>query len=133
MSGCGGGSGLDLAPVEGKVLLDGQPLAGVTVSFIPDAARDNQGPQSSGITNEQGEFTLKAPDGSEGAVLGFHVVTVTAPFREDGGSSPDGAGSVQQPTSTVKVPEKYTGYATTDLKEEVTSEEKEYTIELKSQ
>ncbi len=133
VSGCGGGSELDLAPVKGKVLLDGQPLAGVSVSFIPDTAKGTTGPQSGGTTNEQGEFTLAAPDGGDGAVIGHHLILVTPPFREDQGSSADGPAKVEQATSTVKVPEKYTNFATTDLTKEVKGEGNDFTLELTSQ
>lgn len=131
--GCGGGSELNLAPVKGKVLLDGQPLAGVSVSFIPDTAKGTTGPQSGGTTNDQGEFTLSAPDGGEGAVVGFHLILVSPPFREDQGSSTEGPNKVDEATSTVEVPEKYQNFATTDLTEEVKADGNDFTIELKSE
>jgi hypothetical protein len=43
--------------------------------FMPDAVENNNGPSSSAITDESGQFTLKCDDGRDGAVPGNHVVT----------------------------------------------------------
>ena len=75
--GCGG-SGLDLAPVSGRVTLDGEPLANVTVTFLP-----KDGASASGRTNDNGEYELTTI-AEKGALLGEHTVTVTTPRPEAG-------------------------------------------------
>lgn len=56
--------------------MDGQPLAGVVVTFYPQG----EGNASSGTTNESGEYTLQYTADKEGAIIGDHEVRiVTAP------------------------------------------------------
>ena len=76
--GCGG-SEFDLAPVSGVVTLNGEPLANARVSFQPRRSGDavNSGPASYATTDERGHFQLHAIDGSIGAVVGTHDVTVS--------------------------------------------------------
>ncbi len=74
MVGCGK-TPAELVPVSGVVTIGGKPAANIMVRFMPDVMKDNSGPSSSAITNEQGEFTLVADDQRPGAVAGNHVVT----------------------------------------------------------
>lgn len=69
--GCGGGNPLGLAPVSGRVTLDGTPLADATVSFIPD-----QGRPASGTTDAEGRFQLTTLTPGDGVLSGDHKVTV---------------------------------------------------------
>jgi hypothetical protein len=75
--GCGGSK---FAPVSGKVTLDGQPLPNAEVSFQPIAAEGSieAGVGSSAKTDENGQFTLKTATGQNGAVVGKHVVRISA-------------------------------------------------------
>lgn len=71
-------SGTPTAPVSGKVTLNGQPLANVSVLFQPaGGANRDPGVGSYGITDDQGRFTLKLSGTNKpGAVVGQHVVTI---------------------------------------------------------
>jgi hypothetical protein len=60
------------ADVTGRVLLDGKPLAGATVTFTPES-----GSPSTGRTDADGRFTL-AGDGGPGVNVGRHNVRVVA-------------------------------------------------------
>jgi hypothetical protein len=61
-----------LNSVQGKVLYQGQPLAGALVSFHPEAFRDNP---PTGFTKEDGTFTVFT--GSvEGAKAGTYTITI---------------------------------------------------------
>jgi len=72
-------SGTKYAPVSGRVTLNGQPLANATVSFQPiaEGSVNAPGPGSTGRTNANGEFTLKAADGRPGAWVGKHRVQIS--------------------------------------------------------
>ena len=70
IAGCGGG--LDLIPVSGTVTLDGQPVDGAAVVFVPVAG----GPAASGSTDAGGKFRLTTVN-QPGAVPGEYNVTVT--------------------------------------------------------
>ncbi len=67
-----------MAPVSGKVTLDGQPLANVNVVFQPTADKAGivPGPGSMGTTDAQGQYTLRlmADSPRPGAVVGHHMV-----------------------------------------------------------
>jgi hypothetical protein len=69
---CSGG-GPSLYPVEGKVLLKGQPLAGATVTFWPK--NDSKATPSTGFTEEDGTFKLET-GAKSGAPEGDYDVTV---------------------------------------------------------
>ncbi|WP_425399882.1 hypothetical protein [Aeoliella sp.] len=60
-------------PVSGVVLVDGQPLAGAFIQFIPAEGRT-----AGGNTDEQGRFTLTCYELNDGATLGLHRVAVRA-------------------------------------------------------
>jgi hypothetical protein len=68
------GRGPELAPVTGKVTLDGEPLEGAQVEFKP-----MQGNPSYGTTDGQGNYVLKYTKDKAGAVVGSHVVRITTP------------------------------------------------------
>ncbi len=89
-AGCGG-SDFAVVSVSGKVTLDGEPLAGAAVNFLPFAGdhTEEAGPPSAGITDDQGVFRLTVADGREGAVVGKHRVMIFSQNIEasdDGGS-----------------------------------------------
>jgi|tagenome__1003787_1003787.scaffolds.fasta_scaffold20371603_1 hypothetical protein len=74
--GCGQ-SGPQVAPVKGRVTLDGQPLPNVAVQFQPDEGKRPSG----GGTDENGEYQLYYKRGVIGAQLGPHVVQILAPVE----------------------------------------------------
>ncbi len=79
ISGCGGGSGLpELGAVEGKVTAGGQPLANATVTFSPVT----EGRPSSGVTDENGEYSLLYTVDTLGALPGQHRVTIQESVME---------------------------------------------------
>lgn len=79
-----------LVPVSGRVLVDGEPIARLSVIFAPDNQKGTTGPASVGTTSTDGGFTLTAPGNRSGAVAGFHRVTVSCPFDPSSGSDPSG-------------------------------------------
>jgi len=109
--GCGT-SGPRLAPVTGKVTLDGQPVANAVVTFTPAGG----GIASSGITNENGEYQLVCQQG-RGAVIGQHKVSVRSqpPVQDSASqvSSDDpsyqygGQDSSKAPAFVEKIPARY--------------------------
>jgi len=71
IAGCGK-SGPQIAPVHGRIKLDGQPLAGADIRFQPD------GPErpSVGRTDGEGHYTLMFKRGQPGAIVGPHTVRI---------------------------------------------------------
>ena len=79
LPGCGGG-GVKLAPVEGDVSLDGKPVPGGRLTFIPDAGQAN--PPSFrvfGNTDRQGHYRVESDHG-RGAPVGAYRVVVLSPL-----------------------------------------------------
>ncbi|MEM7811367.1 MAG: hypothetical protein AAF532_07825 [Planctomycetota bacterium] len=78
--GCGEASKDDVVPVSGLLTLEGQPVAGIPISFVPRVANDTDKfetpPKSSAVTGEDGRFELKTAERSRrsGAVPGRHRV-----------------------------------------------------------
>lgn len=119
LAGCGSDSKAPkLAPVTGTVTLNGQLVTGGTVAFIPDNNQQTTGPQSVGTIDENGKYTVSAPGGKVGAVVGHHKVTVTCP--PDPGMTSAASGT-ERPKSGARcnVPKRYAGMKTTPLKVEV--------------
>ena len=77
LSGCG--QGLPVAPASGVVLLDGAPLANVSIMTQPIATNSpNPGPGSFGRTDAEGRFELElVKPAVRGAIIGEHRVMIT--------------------------------------------------------
>ena len=90
LAGCGGGP--RIAPVSGVVKVNGRPVKGLVVSFQPVGAADapNPGRGSSGVTDENGRYTLVYDGEEPGAVVGKHRVRIFA--QEGGAELPDTEG-----------------------------------------
>jgi hypothetical protein len=69
--GCGSG---DRVTVKGTVTLDGAPLEGANVSFMPE---DDKGLPANGVTDAEGRFSLGTLKAEDGARPGSYKVTVT--------------------------------------------------------
>jgi hypothetical protein len=75
LAGCGGAK---YAKVSGVVTLDGKGYKNAVVSFQPIGTPGNPAPGhgSTGLTDENGRFTLVSDDGQPGAVVGRHRVRI---------------------------------------------------------
>ena len=72
LSGCGG-SGPEVAPVSGRVTLDGAPLAGARIRFQPEGAG---GSPSHGTADQDGHYVLGYKRGQPGARIGWHTISI---------------------------------------------------------
>ena len=74
LAGCGGRPAgyPETAPVRGVVMLDGKPLIGASVSFVPAAGRS-----SAGMTDDDGRYELSYTGRIKGAMLGSHRVMLS--------------------------------------------------------
>ena len=77
--GCGqGNDGFSYQPVSGTVTVDGRPVAGLTVAFVPQGAAINSGRPSKAVTDETGRYEAKTLDGKQGAAIGEHLVSISS-------------------------------------------------------
>lgn len=70
ISGCAS-SGPEIAYVEGRVTMDGKPLADATVVFVPENGRP-----SGATTDEDGHYVLNFAQGRKGAIPGNSSVRI---------------------------------------------------------
>ena len=87
VAGCGRGDLPELGQVQGKVTLNGKPLAGLEVHFFPDTGR-----AATAITQNDGGYRLTYNHGVMGTKVGPNTVSFAWPMGEAG---------------TAKIPEKY--------------------------
>jgi hypothetical protein len=73
-SGCNSTSNPDTYAVTGKVTKTGQPVAGATVTFVPQSA---DGRAASGMTDASGVYKLTTFESGDGALPGSYKVSIT--------------------------------------------------------
>ncbi len=99
VAGCGGSSDQpELGAVSGVVTLDGKPLPGATVTFIPETGRS-----SFGVTEETGRYEPRYTNDAMGAKVGSHKVSVST--KTEGLSNESGGPDV--PATPERVPARY--------------------------
>tara|TARA_R110002111_G_scaffold168038_1_gene233787 strand:+ start:46561 stop:46980 length:420 start_codon:yes stop_codon:yes gene_type:complete len=100
VAGCGG-SGEEEAPplaeVSGMVTLNGKPLPKATVMFFPV----KEGRVSTGVTDDNGAYSLSYEPSVPGAVKGFHRVEIRT-----GGETLDADGQLVEEVPEI-LPENY--------------------------
>jgi hypothetical protein len=113
--GCGSGAVNlpTLIPVNGKVTYKGQPLTEGTVRFEPD---DGYGRMATGKLQSDGSFILSTYTDADGVVAGHHKVFITEPGKS---------------LAKDRAFKKYTGAASSKQTADVTSEQHEFTFDLK--
>jgi len=117
-TGCGVG-GPPLGTVTGMVTLDGKPLAGVSVQFDPGHIRP-----ASGVTDNEGRYSLSFLPGTEGAPLGKNTVRIYP-------QTTDSAGDDLPDSQIVPIPARYNEKS--ELWVEVTAGVNSFDFDLESQ
>jgi hypothetical protein len=85
--GCGGAAET-LVPVEGKLIVDGKPLDGVVVTFIPESSKKNRR-GGSGKTDSTGDFEVIDLDQNRpGLPVGKYTVAYSRMRLPDGSAAP---------------------------------------------
>ena len=73
-----------MAPVEGVVTLNGQPLVDATVTFTPTQAASDMNLTSFGRTDNEGKYSLETMmEGKRGALVGKHSVRIALNIEEE--------------------------------------------------
>src|SRR5207244_4820472 len=69
-------------PVTGKITLDGKPLPGAGIMFLPRG--NTRGTGSQAMTDKEGAYTLKSDHAGAGAAEGEYAVTISRVVNRDG-------------------------------------------------
>ena len=112
LAGCGLGTKLEYAEVEGTVTLGGKTLSGVYVTFYPDSEGTEQLPYATGKTDGTGRYSLALQSGKPGALVGKNRVVVNWPAPERRDDQP-------RPQPSPAIPVQYTVATETPLIVEV--------------
>jgi hypothetical protein len=116
-------------PVTGTVRLDGKPLTGAGIMFLPRG--ETRGTGAFGTTDDAGKYTLKTDYGGPGAPEGEFAVTISKVVNRDGTPyvfNPDVAEAGQRET----LPGHYNDSMKTILSAQVAKESNTIDFELKS-
>ncbi len=126
IAGCGGGapSGPKLFPVNGKLTKGGAPLGGIVISLFPTDA-NSKAPALTGVTQDDGSFSIRTNAGNAGAPVGSYKVVLAAPPPEIDYATQQGP-----PKKSTVIPEKYTTAMSTDKTFEVKSGSNDLNIEI---
>jgi hypothetical protein len=121
-SGCGGPR---LVKVTGKLTFKGQPVPNTRVFFTPDEEGQRG---SSGVTDDEGRFTLKNSRTTDGALRGQHTVYLRyePTAEEELGTSP-----AKVSRDVKEILGKYARGKSSDLHYDITSDGQFVEIDLK--
>lgn len=117
-------SPFDLAPVHGKVTIDGKPVVAGRVMFAPIAKGESRevGKPAFGTLQADGTFTLTTFEEGDGAVVGEHWVTIFGPDEE----------TIVTPVSTAGMP-KFSRLSVPQKQSVAGNQENEIEVSLTSQ
>jgi hypothetical protein len=96
-----------VAPVSGRVTLDGKPLSKATVTFVPLATKENinPGPTALGLTDDDGRYTLGIRPDYPGTVVGKCRIYISTVLTDPATDERDGGPPLKRPRD--RVPERY--------------------------
>ncbi|WP_437193124.1 hypothetical protein [Planctomicrobium sp. SH527] len=98
-------TGPDLAKVTGTVSLDGKPVPGAVIRFIPQGEK---GSPSYGGTDDSGNYKLMFSTSKDGAMLGEHFVEIsTTKISKSELAELKAAGENVPTVEFVAIPKKY--------------------------
>lgn len=98
IGGCG--SNMKVAPVSGKITLDGEPLKRASVLFEPEKG----GRPSYGFTDQDGKYTLSYSMHESGAEVGPCTVKISTLLKDE---DDEGKPTAEAKASQELVPERY--------------------------
>jgi hypothetical protein len=117
--------------VNGIVLLDGQPLAGAVIYYVP-----SKGPSASGVLDAEGRYELTTYTSGDGAVIGSHNIYL-APLPDEnrlaGYTEEDYAAGKLPPAAPANpIPAKYSSPTTSGLTAEIAAGDNQKDLTLSS-
>lgn len=130
LSGCGG---VKLADASGRLTMDGKPLDGMKVIFVPDAEFGGKGRISSGVTDSDGRFVLNYEHAGDTPPAKGVAVGKVRVYLMDNKADESGRGGEDEASGAkidVRVPFAYLNLQSSPIRFEVTKGSNEFDIEL---
>lgn len=88
LAGCGPANRLDTVPATGVVTLDGEPIAGVAMTLVPQEGVKGRGGYA--VTGEDGSYNFQVDPETEGVPPGAYRVLLQKYAMPDGSPIPTG-------------------------------------------
>lgn len=129
--GCGGASAPNIVPVEGVVMLGGQPLPKAEVRFIPQLDVGN-GHIATAVTDENGRYQLMC-NGKSGACEGENLVVVAeadVPTELLSENAQEELAAYRKSLSNRPIPTGYSSPVNTPLRITISADKSNYPIDL---
>ena len=117
-------------PAGGTVTMDGQPLAGANLTFIPADGTAGQG--GTGSTDAAGKYEMTHFRSGKGVEPGAYRVVISKLVMQDGSPIPPGTHSAAELATKDAVPSRYSDYNNTTLTATVDAAGKPIDFALKS-
>ena len=95
ISGCSYGPVVPTS-IQGKILVQKQPLRGGTIVFTPDMERGSVGPMASGVIIADGTYTVLPQPGKDSIHAGWYKVSFLSQGLPPKFSDPSLSGQVKQ-------------------------------------
>jgi len=103
LTGCSGSSGVPVGKVGGLVTVNGKPVNGGQIMFLPTSS----GPAATGVIGSDGRYTLRTFKPGDGAVLGSHEVLIESMPDHQSDVTEDVTERRRASRSAVEIPVKY--------------------------
>lgn len=125
----------ELVPASGRLTINGDPVPHAKVSFIPMADGLDGNHTSSGLTDEDGNFSLEIPTGESGAYACLNKITVRdGPAPAAARSQDPGSAQIwddfKKSLKNRPIPDDYRSLSGTPLEFTVSGDQAEYNIEI---
>lgn len=135
-TGCSNKEKIVLVPVEGKLVMNGQPVPLARIEFMPEFKGHGADSNSSAITDETGKFVLQFSNGNPGcAVAKHHVVINEAPvganMRGQDEASQNRFAEYSRSLKNRPLPASYQLYSTSPLIIDITAEKRDLVLEMR--
>jgi len=106
----------ELVPVEGTVMINGKPEAGVVVTLSPLGTTSGQ--VAYGMTDDSGKFVCEYSQGGVGCPQGQYAITCSKLFTPEGKPVPEGASAADVMAKDM-IPPRYRNYQSPFMSQEV--------------
>ncbi|MFT3882280.1 MAG: hypothetical protein QM703_21840 [Gemmatales bacterium] len=135
-AGCSGKEKIVLVPVEGKLMMNGQPVPLARIEFMPEFKGHGAESNASATTDETGKFVLQFATGETGCAIAKHKVVineapVAANMRGQDEASQNRYAEYARTLKNRPLPANYQMYSTTPLTIEITGEKRDLLVEMK--